>query len=77
MKKPKKNPPIRKAVRQLVAALARFGKMPLPAQTRMLEDIAAGRESEETLQEVRNAIAEAIDECEGDGKLDPKYVLWG
>jgi hypothetical protein len=78
MKKPTRKPKRRrKPVNLLVAALGRFAELPPSEQKLLLEDITADRKSEASLQEVRDDIALAIDECDGDGRNDAKYVLWG
>ncbi len=78
MKKPTRKPKHRRApVNQLVAALGRFAELPPSEQKLLLEDITADRKSEASLQEVRDDIALAIDECGGDGGNDAQYVLWG
>ncbi len=78
MKKPTRKPKHRRnPVNLLVAALGRFAELPPAEQKRLLEDITADRKSEVSLQEVRDNIALAIDECGGDGGNEARYVLWG
>jgi hypothetical protein len=78
MKKPTRKPKHRrKPVNLLVAALGRFAELPPSEQKLLLEDLTADRKSDGTMQEVRDDLALAIDECGGDGGLDAQYVLWG
>ncbi len=67
----------RNPVNLLVAALCRFAELPPAEQKRLLADLTADRQSDGTMQEVRDDLAFAIDECGGDGGLDAQYVLWG
>jgi hypothetical protein len=78
MKKPTRKPKHRRApVNMLVSGLERFAALPRSKQKRLLEDIIADRQSEEPLQDVRDEIAQAIDECMNDGGQDAMFVLWG
>ncbi len=78
MKKPTRKPKHRrKPVNLLVAALGRFAELPPSEQKRLLDDLKADRKSDGTMQDVRDDLALAIDECGGDGGNDAQYVLWG
>jgi hypothetical protein len=78
MKNPKNQPtPDTTATGQFVAELSRFAKLTAAEQQEMLADILAERRSKGKLQDLRDALAEAIDESDDEDAGGIKYVLWG
>ena len=65
------------ATGQFVAELSRFAKLTAAEQKEMLADILAERRSKGKLQDLRAALAEAIDESDNEDAGGIKYVLWG
>jgi hypothetical protein len=65
------------ATASFVEALRQFAQLTPAEQKELLKDILAERASTGKLQDLRDALAEAIDESDDEDAGGIKYVLWG
>ncbi len=65
------------ATSRFVGALKRFAALPAAEREALLRDVLAERSSNDKLQQIRDILAEAIDESEDEDSGGIKYVLWG